>query len=257
MTSRHPASSDADRTESSTASTGSNRRRFLAALGAGSAVAVAGCLGSDETDDPTDSGDETNGDDSEAEIDSRFGYTLLAGEESSLEAEHTVQLLIRPRAGAPVPEFYFEPTGLFVEPGDTVEFVMATPHHNVNAYHPAFGYEQRVPDAVPAFSSPILTAGDSWFYTFETEGVYDFTCAPHETFGMAGRIVVGSATGPGANPVGEAPGGEEARPPAGTAATVLADPALEGEAIVEAETVAWADLAPESKQLQTGGGHAE
>ncbi|QLK26949.1 plastocyanin/azurin family copper-binding protein [Natrinema zhouii] len=254
MTSKPSTSLDTDHAATSTVTTERNRRRFLAALGAGSAVAIAGCLGGDETTSDPDA--DTNGTADEPVIDSRFGYTLLADdEETTIDADHTVQLVIGPRDGSPVPEFYFEPTGLFVNPGDTVEFVMATPHHNVNAYHPAFGYEQRVPDDVPAFSSPILAEGDSWFYTFEAEGGYDFTCAPHETYGMAGRIVVGSATGPGATPIGEAPGDEEARSPDGTAGTVLADPALEGEAIVEAEAVVWADLAVESKQLLQGGGH--
>ncbi|WP_157525955.1 hypothetical protein [Halorientalis sp. IM1011] len=52
-----------------------------------------------------------------------------------------------------------------------------------------------------------------WLYTFEREGVHDFTCPPHETYGMVDRIVVGSANRPGANPVGEPPGGQRARSP--------------------------------------------
>ena len=166
-----------------------------------------------------------------------------------MEADHTVELQIRPRDGAPLPEFYFEPTGLYVEPGETVRFNLATPHHNVNAYHPAFGYTQRVPEETPPFSSPILGAGDAWYYTFDQEGVHDIVCAPHEVFGMAGRIVVGSARGPGANPIGEAPGGDQARPPELTAGLVLSDPALDPEAIVEDGTVSWDDLDPESKRL--------
>lgn len=262
MTSKQSTSLEMDPTERHTATTDSARRRFLSAVGAGGVVALAGCLGSDGDDDEngnddTDDNDGSNGDD-EVVADSRFGYTHLSDDgDAPIEADHTVELQIRSRDEGPVPEFYFEPTGLSVEVGDTVEFAIATPHHNVNAFHPAFGYEQRVPDGVPPFSSPVLTGGDSWFYTFEAEGVYDYTCAPHETFGMSGRIVVGEATGPGAEPIGEAPGDEGARPPEGTSGTVLADPALDGDAIVDAGSVSWDDLAAESKELQQGGGHAE
>lgn len=259
MTSEQSTSLETDETNDPTVATDTARRRFLSAVGAGGVVAIAGCLASDDGNgNGNDDDDEgTNGDD-EGVVDPRFGYTHLADDgDAPVEADHTVQLLIEPREGAPIPEFYFEPTGLFVDVGDTVEFSMTTPHHNVNAFHPSFAYEQRVPDGVPPFSSPILAAGDSWFYTFEEAGVYDYTCAPHETFGMSGRIVVGEATGPGAEPVGEASGGEEARPPEGTSATVLGDPALEADAIVDAGAVSWDDLEPESKELQQGGGHAE
>ena len=163
--------------------------------------------------------------------------------------DHTVDLLIKPRENNPIPEFYFEPTGLSIDVGDTVRFNVATPHHNVNAYHPAFGYTQRVPDGVAPFSSPILAAGDYWLYTFEQEGVHDVMCAPHEVFGMVGRVVVGSATGPGANPVGEAPAPtEESRPPEFTAALVLSDPAMKPATIAEEGSVSWSDLAAESKR---------
>ena len=36
--------------------------------------------------------------------------------------------------------------------------------------------------------------------TLTVEGVYDYFCIPHEHAGMVGRIVVGEATGPGAEP---------------------------------------------------------
>jgi len=182
-------------------------------------------------------------------VDPRFGFVGTDDEPSPVTPDHTVDLLIKPRENNPIPEFYFEPTGLSIDVGDTVRFNVATPHHNVNAYHPAFGYTQRVPDDVAPFSSPILAAGDYWLYTFEQEGVHDVMCAPHEVFGMVGRVVVGSATGPGANPVGEAPAPtEESRPPEFTAALVLSDPAMEPATIAEEGSVSWSDLAAESKR---------
>ncbi|WP_436908983.1 cupredoxin domain-containing protein [Halosimplex marinum] len=197
----------------------------------------------------TSTSTQTPSEESSQQVDPRFGYIGLDQESPPVEPDHTVNLLIKPRENNPIPEFYFEPTGLAIDVGDTVRFNIATPHHNINAYHPAFGYTQRVPDAVPPFSSPILAAGDYWLYTFEQEGVYDIMCAPHEVFGMVGRIVVGSATGPGSNAVGEAPApSEQSRPPEFTAALVLSDPAMQPETIANQGTVSWSDLSAESKR---------
>lgn len=234
------------------------RRALLTALGVGAMPAVAGCTNTarvpaagDPNGEPTTSAPTMRSDtttDGRA-VDPRFGYIGASGEAPPVEPDHTVALMIRPRQDVPIPEFYFEPTGLAIEVGDTVRFDMATPHHNVNAYHPAFGYTQRVPDGTPPYSSPVLGAGDYWLRTFETEGVHNIMCAPHELFGMVGTIVVGSVTGPGASSVGEAPAASEhARPPEFTAALVLSDPAMAPENIVEAETVSWDDLAQESKR---------
>jgi plastocyanin len=248
-----------------------DRRKLLSGLGTVGAMAVAGCSGGSNdttttgsTDTTTDAATATEtmqettttqdeGDtdsDAGSEIGARFGYTATSPEETPpVEPDHTVTCEIQPVEGRPIPQFYFEPVGLTVEPGDTVKFQMNTPHHNVNAYHPGLGYTQRVPDGVPPFSSPVLTGGDYWLYTFEEEGVYDYMCAPHEVFGMVGRIVVGSATGPGASPIGEAPGGERARPPEFTAALVYEDPAMAPDNIASQGSVSWADLADESKRL--------
>lgn len=250
--------------------TGVDRRTVMkSAVATASALSLAGCTGADDGT-PTGGGTEvmteavtesmttptatevtTEAADGQDAVHPRFGYTATDPEqEPPVEPDHTVDLLIRPVEGRELPEFYFEPTGLYVEPGDTVKFNLATPHHNVNAYHPAFTYEQRVPDGVLPFSSPVLSAGSYWLYTFDTEGVHDYVCAPHEYFGMAGRLVVGSATGPGANPVGEAPGpSEQARPPEFTAGLVLSDDALAPDRIVEEGSVSWADLADESKRM--------
>ena len=163
-----------------------------------------------------------------------FGAVAIA------QTTHDVQLLIQPVDGRPFPEFFFEPTGLFIEPGDTVRFVAVTPHHTVTAYHPGHGYPQRVPDGVGPFSSPVIPVGETWEYTFATPGVYDIWCAPHEVFGMVMRIVVGEATGPATTP---------APMDMGTAAMVLNDPALAPERIVVNGSVSWTELADASKAL--------
>jgi|AntRauTorcE11898_2_1112593.scaffolds.fasta_scaffold11489_1 plastocyanin len=81
-----------------------------------------------------------------------------------------------------------------------------------------------------------------WLREFDTPGVYDIECAPHETYGMAMRIVVGEETNPNfeTSDVTNLP---EARVgPAGLARQVLTDPELEPGAIVDAGRVMWEDL---------------
>lgn len=158
---------------------------------------------------------------------------------------HEVDLLIGEVEGRPIPEFFFEPAGLFINPGDTVRFLAKTPHHTVTAYHELQGKAQRVPDGVEPFSSPMVPIGGSWEYTFTIPGVYDVFCGPHEQYGMVMRIVVGEATGPGALPV------EDFSPlgAMGAAGTVLNDPALDPLRIVQVGSVSWAEISEASKAL--------
>lgn len=158
---------------------------------------------------------------------------------------HEVDMMIAEVEGQPIPEFFFEPVGLFIAPGDTVRFLAPTPHHTVTAYHPLQGKVQRVPDGVEPFSSPMVPVGGSWEYTFTVPGVYDVFCGPHEQYGMAMRIVVGEASGPGTAPVEDfSPFGAM-----GAAGTVLNDPALNPQRIVEVGSVAWSEISAESKAL--------
>ena len=164
---------------------------------------------------------------------------------ASAKQTHDVHLNIMPVQGRPIPEFFFQPTGLFVEPGDTVRFIADTPHHTVTAYHAQHGKAQRVPEGVEPFSSPIIPINETWEYTFTEPGVYDLWCGPHEQYGMAMRLIVGEATGPGTEPISDfSPGGVFA-----TAGTVLSDPALAPDNIISKKQVMWEDLAAESKAL--------
>ena len=248
-----------------------DRRRVIQTLGAGAGLsAFSGIVeahGDEDEGDgriPADSLQDGNALISDHEVHPLYGFSSrVARIAPPVEPDHEVQALIRPREGVPIPEFYFEPTGLFIEPGDTVKFTMATPHHNVVAYHPQFGFQRRVPQVTPPFSSPMLPAGGYWLYTFEKSGVYEMNCAPHEYWGMAMRIVVGEVSGPAADPLpdlcAQPPGGEggggggesegpELRYPEFTAYTVLTDPAPAPDRIVERGGVSWDDLAAESKR---------
>ncbi|SDK37286.1 hypothetical protein [Natronorubrum texcoconense] len=180
---------------------GIDRRRLLQILGAGAALtlgpnAVAAGSTPEHEAVPPDQSDDG--------IHPVFGFAALAmNVDPPVEPDHVVDAMIRPREDHEIPEFFFEPTGLYVEPGDTVQFRLVTPHHTVTAYHPAQGQLPRVPDDVPPFSSPVLPVNAYWLYTFEQPGVYDMHCGPHEIFGHVMRIVAGEATGPGAEPVPE------------------------------------------------------
>ena len=308
-----------------------DRRRLMQTIGSGAALATIGtgavvASEHDEDEDDGASDEGPNGDQSGPDIHPVFGFSALSSEVAPpVEPDHTIEAHIRPREDREVPEFFFEPTGLFVEPGDTVQVVLVTPHHSVTAYHPAQGIQQRVPDGVPPFSSPVLPVGAYWLYTFDTPGVYDVHCGPHELFGHVARLVVGEPTGPGAQPVpepemgpeeeeGPAPNGTEddeyesegedkdtgkehehgheddenghdrednetngkepdeatdedgpendddgpapenggepmLRPPIGAAATVLADPSLDPDRIVERGTVSWDEIDEANKEI--------
>jgi plastocyanin len=124
--------------------------------------------------------------------------------------------------GRPTPEFYFEPVGLLIQPGDSVRFVAVSPHHTATAYHEQHVKSHRVPDGVEPFSSPVVPVGEVWTYTFSVPGTYDLWCGPHEHYGMAMRIVVGEPGGPAEEPVTNfGPDGALA-----LAGLVLNDPAL-------------------------------
>lgn len=96
----------------------------------------------------------------------------------------------------------FEPTGVFINPGQSIRWVNIANVHTVTAYHPDnAGRSLRIPKrAIPWDSGYLVEPGVTFEVRFEVPGVYDYFCAPHEEAGMAGRIVVGEISGPGSLP---------------------------------------------------------
>lgn len=160
---------------------GVERRPLLKALGIGATLSLGSArVGAEQND---------------ARIDSRYGYSTPNADDipEALQPDHEVQLLVAPPDGAgSLPFFAFDPTGLHVAPGDVVQFTFASPDHTVTAYHPGNGFQRRVPENVPPFSSPVVNVGGAWLYRFDQPGVYDLYCGPHHPFGMVGRLVVGT-----------------------------------------------------------------
>jgi plastocyanin len=96
-------------------------------------------------------------------------------------------------------ELYFDPVGLYVEPGETVSFELVSGAHSATAYDPANenALSRRVPEGAPAWNTGTFGDVDRFRnVTFETEGTHDYYCIPHKMVGMIGRIVVGSPGGP-------------------------------------------------------------
>jgi len=111
-------------------------------------------------------------------------------------------------------QWFYEPMGLFIEPGQTVRWTANNWGATVTAFHPANGnHELRIPEAAQPFDSGIL--GDiynrEFQHTFSVPGTYDYFAAHHEVLGLMGRVVVGAPGGPGERPLGY--GGKEGRAP--------------------------------------------
>ena len=110
--------------------------------------------------------------------------------------------VIEMRSDALGSRVWFDPLGLYVEPGTTVRWVVRENVHTTTAYHPNNDHHSlRIPDgAKPWDSGFVVHPGDHFDVTLTVPGVYDYYCAPHEAAGMVGRIVVGESRGPGAEP---------------------------------------------------------
>jgi len=128
--------------------------------------------------------------------------------------------------------YYFDPIGVYIEPGETVGFVIPmrtssrTP--TITAYHPDNdNHELRIPENAKPFDSgetlPDPTK-PAFSWTFEVEGTYDYFSKYNEWLGMVGRVVVGRPGGPGEKPWGY--GNKEGRrpiPPAVLKRVILLD----------------------------------
>jgi plastocyanin len=130
------------------------------------------------------------------------GALALAGLGVRRVARAAPLVEIRMRATERGESVWFDPIGLWVQPGATVRWIVEHDVHTTTAYHPKNDHHSlRIPEAAVPWDSGFLTTKGAHFdVTFGVEGVYDYYCMPHEEAGMVGRIVVGRPTGPGARP---------------------------------------------------------
>lgn len=160
------------------------RRTFVTVVGAGATTgfgALAGCTA------PTgdDGGDET----------ATEGEETTASEETTDGGGETESVAMITEDD----QYYFDPIGLAVEPGTTVEWVNEAGAHSSTAYAEGNGGAEvrRIPEDAEAWNSETLSdEGATFSYTFEVEGTYDYFCMPHKTLEMVGRVVCGEPGGP-------------------------------------------------------------
>lgn len=96
---------------------------------------------------------------------------------------------------------WFDPIGIYIEPGQTIRWIVVENTHTTSAYHPRnSSHSLRIPTNAIPWDSGFLSPGEHFDVKLMIQGVYDYYCMPHEEAGMVGRIIVGRPTGPGALP---------------------------------------------------------
>ena len=137
------------------------------------------------------------------------GFGLVPGRRAPVAALLGARLrsagardVIEMRSDALGSRVWFDPIGLYVEPGATVRWIVRENVHTATAYHPRNDdHPLRIPERAEPWDSGFLVhPGDHFDVTLTVPGVYDYYCLPHEAAGMVGRIVVGEPLGPGAEP---------------------------------------------------------
>lgn len=89
--------------------------------------------------------------------------------------------------------FEFDAPLLWVDAGTDVTWVNESGSHSSTAYAPENDKPGRVPEGAAAWDSGVLSEqGATFTHTFDTDGVYDYYCTPHEGLGMVARLVVGA-----------------------------------------------------------------
>jgi len=76
----------------------------------------------------------------------------------------------------------FEPRDITIAPGTTVTWVDVSGTHTTNSDTGLWDSGERR-----------LEVGESFSFTFQQPGVYDYYCRPHRNAGMVGRVIVSTA----------------------------------------------------------------
>lgn len=158
------------------------RRRFLVGAGIATTVGLAGCAGSSPSSEP----DEENND----ENTSRTNNTTHGdSHEASLDgpsASATVSLVTGDNGT------HFDPHVVWIKQGGTVTWELQSGSHTATAYASENDAPHRIPESAKSWDSGMISEeGATFEHTFETTGVYDYYCVPHEGTGMVGSVIVG------------------------------------------------------------------
>jgi plastocyanin len=126
-----------------------------------------------------------------------IGGVILAAPLSgrAARAGTSAEIEIRMQGNSDGSQVWFDPTGIRIQPGQTIRWINLDPanSHTATAYHPRnFERPLRIPERAAPWNSDYLLPNESFPITFMVEGIYDYFCIPHEHAGMVGRIIVGS-----------------------------------------------------------------
>lgn len=136
----------------------------------------------DHADEATPAG-HTPGDDEHAHEDAGHAHD----EEVADPVDHATVAMITTDEG-----FHFDPHVTRVTVGGSVTFVNESGSHSAAAYHPDNDRSLRMPEAAAPWDTGLMTeAGAEQEVSFDTEGVYQYYCRPHEGMGMIGALIVG------------------------------------------------------------------
>lgn len=154
-----------------------SRRRVLQMSGTAIALSLAGC-GASNPSDESGHHDGGHSDDSHSQ-----------SENSLSEPQKHAEVAMVTKDGST----HFEPHVVHVERGGSVTWKLEQGRHSTTAYHSENDKPTRIPEGATSWDSGVLSEqGKTFEQTFETEGVYDYFCTPHEGTGMVGSVVVGS-----------------------------------------------------------------
>lgn len=157
------------------------RRRFLTGASVVATIGLAGCIGGanlgqdneDQNGNTTESTGDGHADAHGSSLDSPSASATVSMETSD-DGSH------------------FDPHVVWVEQGGTVTWELGSGSHTTTAYAEGNDVPQRIPDSANAWDSGTLSEqGKTFEHTFETVGIYDYFCVPHEAMGMLGTVIVG------------------------------------------------------------------
>jgi plastocyanin len=176
------------------------RRRVIQLSGLATVGVLAGCAQSAPADDNTDASTQISGGGTttappagDTTPTGTPGADQLGGP-NDLQSSATVDATsLDSDQGAG--QFVNTPAVVWVEPDATVTWNILNGSHSVTAYHPDNDKPNRIPEGASSFDSGVLEDGETYEHTFETEGVYNYYCTPHESLGMVGLVIGGGPQG--------------------------------------------------------------
>lgn len=109
------------------------------------------------------------------------------GDSTTIAADTTTESTVTPVTVGPSGSLRFDPSSVTIPVGSTVEFRWDSAGHNVVV-------TDQPPDAswdgTSGGAGTTYDAGHMHVHTFDVAGRYEYHCAPHQSVGMTGSIVV-------------------------------------------------------------------